>query len=126
MTKKSNKRILRLIGLMILFIGAAVAYHYSSDGDSKESVATQSVTSERAVEIVQTPKKERGPRPENKRLRDGAKQVEDRGAALETARASLRRIEREMAEAPDERTMSILERKRELIEQAIANITREI
>ncbi len=125
MTKNGTKRILLLIGLMILFVGAAVAYHYSSDRDSKEAVTTRSVSDERVVETVQTPRKERGPRPENKRLRDGAEQIEERGEAIQLARDSLTRIEKEIAGARDDKTRVALERKMALIEKAIAKFSND-
>ena len=66
--------------------------------------------------------KERGPRPAESRLRDGAKQVDDPAEALAMARKSLVRMEEEIANAKDDVERARLERKRELIERAIARL----
>ena len=67
---------------------------------------------------------ERGPRPKNTRLREGAKQIEDYGEAVEIARKSLTRVEKELSEAQDEDSIERLKRKRELIEKSIERLSK--
>ena len=62
----------------------------------------------------------RGPRPEMTRLRDGAKQVEEKEQALSMAREALERVESELESLDDDSKRPALERRKQLIEKSIA------
>ena len=63
--------------------------------------------------------KERGPRPETKRLRDGARQIETREDAFKEAENALKRVEAELASAAGPGSAERLSRKKKAIEDAL-------
>ncbi|MFO8073156.1 MAG: hypothetical protein R6V85_14890 [Polyangia bacterium] len=65
-----------------------------------------------------------GPRPDS-RLPPGVGQIETPSQALAKAREALERIDEEMAAAENEEQRAALERKRELVEQAIQRLSGE-
>ncbi len=67
---------------------------------------------------VKAPNKE-GSKPTQTRLRDGAKQIDNKQEALAIARESLDRIEKEIAGAKTEQEREAMERKKALIERTI-------
>lgn len=69
--------------------------------------------------------KQRGPRPSETRLRVGAKQIEDPGQALDLARESLARAEKEISAARTDEERARLAQKKLLIEQAISRLQGE-
>ncbi len=105
--------------LVALCIGAVVAYRFMVGDDFKTDGAKSNTAEESEVETITPARKDRGPRPENVRLRDGAKQIEDRVEAIQHTREALERVKKEIAEAQDEKTRAALERKLELIEETI-------
>ena len=65
---------------------------------------------------------ERGERPSGSRLPKGLKQIEDPNRALDLARESLSRVEKELAAAQDDKARATLERKKQFIEKAIERL----
>ncbi len=123
MTKRNNKKtLISVIGTLVL-IGAVLGYARFSNNERQETVATKAVTEVEETSATQLARKERGPRPENKHLRDGAEQIEERGEAIQLARDSLTRVDKEIAGARDDKAKIALERKKELIEQAMAKLS---
>ena len=121
MTKDVPKRSrVRLAWMIAIAAGiGAVAWLVGGTFGSGESTPDQQDGDTNAASLhtpVGTP-----PGPE--RLRDGATQVLDPASGLAAARAALARVEAERARATDPGDMARLERKREMIRQAIDRLT---
>jgi hypothetical protein len=98
--------------LILVALAVGLVLYFRNKGQD-EAVAKPART--------QTPEmlKERGPRPTDSRLRDGAKQVENPNQALVLARESLVRVEKELAEATNGEERARLQKKKDLVTEAI-------
>lgn len=102
--------------VVLLGLGIGAAIHFSKK-EEKGNAAVE----RRLITTVMT--QERGPRPTTTRLPVGQKQIEDPAQALELARSSLIRVEKEIAATQDETERLKLEKKKELVEKAIERLT---
>lgn len=102
--------------LVILVLGAGLFIWFSQE---EEVTPMAKPPRELSAELLG----QRGPRPTETRLRDGARQIEDPAKALEMARESLKRVETELASASDDAERAKLERKRQLVSQTIERLT---
>jgi hypothetical protein len=106
-----------LIALVVMLLAAGVAF-VSLRSRSNEDPVMQ----KEAAAAPRQEADERGPRPTATRLREGAVQIEDRSRALASAEKSLARLEQEIASADDTGKRTSLERKKQLVEHAIARL----
>lgn len=98
----------------ILFIGLGVYGESQTDVHAGDQPTATTIP----PDII----KKRGPRPQNTRLRDNARQIETNQDALASAEDALARVEKELAGANDDAQRLVLERKKELIEHTIAKL----
>ena len=121
MTQRDPKRSRRPLVWMIALaagIGAAVWLAVGlleSDGSTPNRSDAETTAASLHAPVATPP----GP----ERLRDDATQVLDPGSGLAAARAALARVEAELAGTTDPRDLTRLQRKRELIRQAIDRLT---
>ena len=99
----------------ILFIGLGVYGESQTDLHAGDQPTTATIP----PKII----KKRGPRPQNTRLRNNARQVETTQDAIASAKEALTRVEKELAGAKDDAQRLILERKKELIEHTISRLS---
>ena len=120
---RNRKRV--WIGIVLgaaLCVGVAVTL---MSGDGHEADTRQAVQQEDQADYEARHRgavESRGERPDTSRLREGAERVEDAAAARSVAQDALARVEAELASANTDAARTNLERKRELIEQALARI----
>jgi len=118
----SRKAVVGLI-LAILLVGGVVSIILlNSDegsGDDNEGNGESVVDEARHKEVIN----KRGPRPKSGILPEGVSQVEETGKAISMAQEALKRVEREMASATDDKTKVQLERKKQIIEQSILRLS---
>ncbi len=118
----SKKAVVGLV-LAILLVGGAVGLillnrDEGSGGDNKGN-GEPVVDEARRKEVI----KKRGPRPKSGILPEGVSQVEETGKAISMAQEALKRVEREMVSATDDKTKAQLERKKQIIEQSILRLS---
>ncbi len=118
---RNRKRV--WIGIVLgaaLCVGVAVTL---MSGDGHEADTPQVVQQEDQADYEARHRgavESRGERPDTSRLREGAERVEDAAAARSVAQDALARVEAELASANTDAARTNLERKRELIERALA------
>jgi len=112
-----SKKAKMILALSVAAIaGVAGIFVFTWNGGSDEEASTSAAFEPGEPDIPADVLKQRGPRPTDTRLRDGARQVEDPQKALEMIDESLKRIDTELsAAAPEDR--AALEHKKHLIEQ---------
>jgi hypothetical protein len=109
---------------LLAVIAAAVVVTILILRGGEEPAPPQS-SATRSAEIPANVLAERGPRPDVSRLPPGVRQVEDPGEALAVAQDALRRVEAEIAAAPDDGPeRERLLKKKALIEASIQRLGR--
>jgi len=119
----SRKVVLSIVAVVLVVAGVVGLYLLlgdPEDGDKGiERPGKPLVDDARRREV----EKKRGPRPESGRLPEGVHQVEDTGRALTMAQEALERVDKELAQATDDETRARLEKKKELVEKAIRDLS---
>jgi len=109
----------------ISFFAGYSINHPNNDGESNHTNEFQkkNTSKKRNINSLSLKEKKYGARPDIKRLRGRVRRAETREDVIDQAHAALLRVQQEIDEAENEQERKKLERKKELIQNTIDNLS---